>query len=309
VIFGLGFFAAPVRFLRRSRRARSGAPRLEELDGVPRWILDEDLTPARSLDDLTTKRHALSSQPLNGRIEIASDDLEPIPPSRLRNPTGFARTTGARLVEQQSQVILRQTGESRGKGKVDVKAETIAVEVDRLVDIVDEVPHRRLCHVRSLRSFACVSAGGLLSMDTGCLVRNEAVVGLDVGTSAVKAVAAGIDWRVVARREIGYRLDAPRPGWAEQDPEDWWRAAQAALAAVSNGVNVVRIGLSGLMHRLVALDGADRVTRPAILWNDQRTSTGQRDQRPRPDPAPASTRNGAALAAASVAVDARFSCS
>jgi xylulokinase len=104
-------------------------------------------------------------------------------------------------------------------------------------------------------------------------VRSEAVVGVDVGTSAVKAVAAGIDGRVVAHHEIGYRPAMPRPGWAEQDPDDWWRATQGALAAVSEGIEVVGIGLSGQMHGLVALDGADRVIRPAILWNDQRTST------------------------------------
>jgi xylulokinase len=99
------------------------------------------------------------------------------------------------------------------------------------------------------------------------------VVGLDVGTSAAKAVAVALDGRVVARHEIGYRLAAPRPGWAEQDPDDWWRAAQRALAAVSDAMEVVGIGLSGQMHGLVALDGADRVIRPAILWNDQRTAT------------------------------------
>jgi xylulokinase len=100
----------------------------------------------------------------------------------------------------------------------------------------------------------------------------QAVVGLDVGTSAVKAVAVGLDGRVVARHEVGYPLAVPRPGWAEQDPEDWWRATQEALAAVLDDAEVVGIGLSGQMHGLVALDDADRVIRPAILWNDQRTA-------------------------------------
>jgi xylulokinase len=98
------------------------------------------------------------------------------------------------------------------------------------------------------------------------------VVGVDVGTSAVKAVAVGLDGRVLGRHEAAYPLAVPRPGWAEQDPEDWWRATQKALAAVSEGAEVVGIGLSGQMHGLVALDGADRVIRPAILWNDQRTA-------------------------------------
>jgi hypothetical protein len=144
--------------------ARLCALRLEEFDGVARWILDEDLAAARSLDDLTTKRRPLSSETLNGRIEIGSDDLEPIPPSRLRNATGFARATHSRLVEKQPQVIPRQTGESRGKGKVHMKPEAIAVEVDRLVDVCDEVPHGRMCHARFLRfAFVGVSPDSVVA--------------------------------------------------------------------------------------------------------------------------------------------------
>jgi hypothetical protein len=133
--------------------ARLRALRLEEFDWVARWILDEDLAAARSLDDLTTERGTLSSETLNGRVEIGSHDLEPIPSSGGGNPAGFARATYSRLVEKQPQVILRQTGESRGKGKVHMKAEAVAVEVDRLVDVCDEVPHGRLCHVTFLRFF------------------------------------------------------------------------------------------------------------------------------------------------------------
>ncbi len=99
-----------------------------------------------------------------------------------------------------------------------------------------------------------------------------ALVGLDVGTTGVKAVAVTPDGAVLARAEHGYPLSTPRPGWSEQDPEDWWRAAAAALAEVTEGREVAGIGLSGQMHGLVALDDADRVVRPAILWNDQRTA-------------------------------------
>jgi xylulokinase len=49
--------------------------------------------------------------------------------------------------------------------------------------------------------------------------------GLDVGTSGVKGLAVDADGSVVAAAEAGYPLSTPRPGWAEQDPEDWWRAA------------------------------------------------------------------------------------
>jgi len=100
----------------------------------------------------------------------------------------------------------------------------------------------------------------------------EVVVGLDVGTSAVKALALALDGRVHASHEVAYPLSMPHPGWAEQDPEDWWRATEEALAAVSDSAKVLGLGLSGQMHGLVALDSADRVIRPAILWNDQRTS-------------------------------------
>jgi xylulokinase len=98
------------------------------------------------------------------------------------------------------------------------------------------------------------------------------VVGLDIGTSAVKAVALALDGRVVARHEVAYPFAVPRPGWAEQDPEAWWRAAEEALTAVTASAEPLGLGLSGQMHGLVALDSADRVIRPAILWNDQRTA-------------------------------------
>ena len=94
------------------------------------------------------------------------------------------------------------------------------------------------------------------------------LIGLDVGTSGVKAIALSEDGAIVASAEEGYPLSTPQPGWAEQDPEDWWRAAEACLAKLPDGP----IGLSGQMHGLVALDGRDRVLRPAILWNDQRTA-------------------------------------
>jgi xylulokinase len=96
------------------------------------------------------------------------------------------------------------------------------------------------------------------------------LVGLDVGTTGVKALRISPDGEIVARAEEGYPLRTPQPGWAEQDSEDWWRAAEAALAEVGlDGVG--GLGLSGQMHGLVTLDEADRALRPAILWNDQRT--------------------------------------
>jgi xylulokinase len=99
----------------------------------------------------------------------------------------------------------------------------------------------------------------------------RALIGLDVGTTAVKALAVGDDGAILGRCEVSYPLSTPRPGWAEQDPEDWWRATEQALAQL--GVDEpAGIGLSGQMHGLVVLDSADRVIRPAILWNDGRTA-------------------------------------
>jgi xylulokinase len=93
------------------------------------------------------------------------------------------------------------------------------------------------------------------------------LIGLDVGTSGVKGVAIDEDGNVAAVAEEGYALSAPLPGWAEQDPEDWWRASQRVLAQLPEGP----VGLSGQMHGLVVLGEHDEVLRPAILWNDQRT--------------------------------------
>ena len=94
------------------------------------------------------------------------------------------------------------------------------------------------------------------------------LLGLDVGTTGVKAIAISHDGRVVASASEEYPLSTPREGWAEQDPGDWWRATQACLKRLPDGP----VGLSGQMHGLVVLDADDNVLRPAILWNDQRTA-------------------------------------
>ncbi len=95
----------------------------------------------------------------------------------------------------------------------------------------------------------------------------QALIGLDVGTTGVKAVAISQDGRLLASASEEYALSTPKPGWAEQNPDDWWRAAQACLERLPDGL----VGLSGQMHGLVVLGADDRVLRPAILWNDQRT--------------------------------------
>jgi xylulokinase len=99
------------------------------------------------------------------------------------------------------------------------------------------------------------------------------MVGIDVGTTGVKGLAIDPQGAVLARAERGYPLSTPRPGWAEQDPELWWAAAETVLGELRDAAGApAGIGLSGQMHGLVALDARERVLRPAILWNDQRTA-------------------------------------
>ena len=97
----------------------------------------------------------------------------------------------------------------------------------------------------------------------------QVLIGLDVGTSSVKAIAITPEGRVTGTASEQYQLRMPKPGWSEQDPEAWWRASKRALARLDG--EPAAIGLTGQMHGLVCLDRGNRVLRPAILWNDQRT--------------------------------------
>src|SRR5262249_29320273 len=116
------------------------------------------------------------------------------------------------------------------------------------------------------------AAGGAGAERRRCRVRGRLrrarrvtrLVGLDVGTTGVKALALSPAGDVLARAEEFYELSTPQPGWAEQDPEDWWRAAERALARL--GGDAAAIGPSGQMDGLVGLDGRDRVLRAASLW-------------------------------------------
>ena len=102
-------------------------------------------------------------------------------------------------------------------------------------------------------------------------------LGLDVGTSGLKAVALDAAGRVVAEAGATYDLLTPRPGWTEQRPEDWIQGARSALRDISAqlgllGAVPLALGLSGQMHGLVPLNAQGEVLRPALLWNDQRTA-------------------------------------
>jgi xylulokinase len=99
-------------------------------------------------------------------------------------------------------------------------------------------------------------------------------IGLDVGTSGVKAVLVAADGAMVASAVADYPLLTPRPGWTEQEPEEWWRASCEVLRRLAPQApgKIEAIGLTGQMHGAVFLDGDGAVIRPAILWNDQRTA-------------------------------------
>lgn len=109
---------------------------------------------------------------------------------------------------------------------------------------------------------------------------SELLLGIDVGTSSVKAVATDTRGAIVATASRGYAVLAPRPGWSEQAPQDWWQATVQAIREVVSGGRAVAIALSGQMHGSVLIDRAareargagDATLRPAILWNDQRTA-------------------------------------
>ncbi|MGF1472980.1 MAG: xylulokinase [Rubrobacteraceae bacterium] len=99
------------------------------------------------------------------------------------------------------------------------------------------------------------------------------LLGLDVGTTGVRAIAVDESGALISEASSEYPLHTPHPGWTEQDPEDWWRGAKEALAEVAGQIEdrVVGIGLTGQMHGSVFLDSSDEIIRPALLWNDQRT--------------------------------------
>jgi xylulokinase len=99
-------------------------------------------------------------------------------------------------------------------------------------------------------------------------------LGLDIGTGGTRAVLIDENGQVTASAASEHApFRSPHPGWAEQDPEDWWRAAQAAIREVlaSSGATIGAVGLTGQMHGAVMLDANGNVLRPSLIWCDQRT--------------------------------------
>ena len=103
------------------------------------------------------------------------------------------------------------------------------------------------------------------------------LLGMDVGTGGTRAVVVDAEGRLIAGAASEHAaFRTPHPGWAEQDPEDWWRAAQEAIrlalaAAPEPREPIAAIGLTGQMHGAVMLDEAGQVLRPALIWCDTRT--------------------------------------
>ena len=100
------------------------------------------------------------------------------------------------------------------------------------------------------------------------------VIGLDIGTSSVKALLVSSTGEVLKVSTPEYPFQTPKPLWAETDPNVWWEATKEAVRSLLEGIDpstVSAIGLTGQMHGLVLLDEAGEVLRPCIMWNDQRS--------------------------------------
>ena len=100
-------------------------------------------------------------------------------------------------------------------------------------------------------------------------------IGVDLGTSAVKLLAMSSEGKILKTVSVEYPISFPKSGWSEQRPEDWYDGTIKGIKLLLEGLddtNVEGIGIGGQMHGLVILDENDDVIRPAILWNDGRTT-------------------------------------
>lgn len=103
------------------------------------------------------------------------------------------------------------------------------------------------------------------------------MLGIDVGTSGTKTILVDLKGKLIAAATQGYPLLTPKPGWTEQNPEDWWSATRKTISAVLKlsrvrPADICGVGLSGQMHGSVFLDKKREVVRPCLLWNDNRTA-------------------------------------
>jgi xylulokinase len=112
------------------------------------------------------------------------------------------------------------------------------------------------------------------------MTKSDGFLGLDIGTSGVKAVVVDARGTVRSSATTPLTLSTPRPGWAEQRPQEWWTAAIASVrraVRAAEGMRVAAVGLSGQMHSSVFLDARGSVIRPALLWCDGRTTAECRE--------------------------------
>ena len=108
-------------------------------------------------------------------------------------------------------------------------------------------------------------------------------LGIDVGTGGTRALVMDSSGNVIASASSEHQdFASPKPGWAEQDPRDWWRACgiavrQALQSAKLDAKEISCVGFSGQMHGAVLLDSSDEVVRPALIWCDQRSDPQSRE--------------------------------
>src|SRR5947209_9028311 len=108
-------------------------------------------------------------------------------------------------------------------------------------------------------------------------------LGIDVGTGGTRALVIDQQGNVIASASAEHEnFASPRPGWAEQDPRDWWQACGSAVkkalqTSAIRAEDIACVGFSGQMHGAVLLDHSDEVVRPAIIWCDQRSEAQSRE--------------------------------
>jgi len=103
----------------------------------------------------------------------------------------------------------------------------------------------------------------------------ELLIGLDIGTSVIKAVLATPEGQVLSRATVSYPTQFPQPGWAEQDPQDWWRGTVQVIRdlKINPGMRVAGIGVSGQGCAVTLIEPSGKVIRPAIIWMDSRSES------------------------------------
>ena len=129
----------------------------------------------------------------------------------------------------------------------------------------------------SVRHAAIIGRRLRTATGSGYIAAMPHLLGIDIGTSGTKSLLLSDQGDVLATHTVEHSMQTPKPGWTEQNPQEWWEATQKSVAgclkkAKVKGADVAGVGLSGQMHGSVFLDKQNDVIRPALLWNDQRTA-------------------------------------